>query len=115
MLILIQGGNYVELCSKPTTRSGANPDISYGKWKVTVTFKTDRTRYGIFVLYNAAGEQQVSGSALGRGENNLPENQQFGNTPCGEYYGYLDGPHSNTTSFGPNKYIRTFAVDVPAI
>ena len=80
-----------------------------------VTFKKDRRKYGTFALYNASGEQQVSGSALGLSEDNLPENKQSGNTPCGEYYGYLDGPHKNTTSFGPNKYIRTFAVDVPAI
>lgn len=98
-----------------TTRSGRNPDISYGKWKVTVTFQKDRTKYGTFALYNAAGEQQVSGSALGRGQNNLPENEQYGNTPCGEYRGSLGGPHSNTESFGPNKYIKTFAVNVPAI
>ena len=97
------------------TRSGKNPDVSYGKWKVVVTFKKDRRKYGTFALYNASGEQQVSGSALGLSEDNLPENKQYGNTPCGEYYGYLDGPHKNTTSFGPNKYIRTFAVDVPAI
>ena len=56
------------------SRTGARPDISYGKWKIVVTFQKDRTKYGTFALYNAAGEQQVSGSALGRGQNNLPEN-----------------------------------------
>lgn len=55
------------------TRSGANPDVSYGNWKITVTFDPDRLKYGSFSLYNAAGEQQVYGSALGRGENNLPK------------------------------------------
>lgn len=97
------------------TRSGANPDVSYGNWKITVTFDPDRLKYGSFSLYNAAGEQQVYGSALGRGENNLPENQQHGNTPCGTYSGILAGPHKNTDSFGPNKYIQTHAIDVPAI
>ena len=93
------------------TRSGANPDVSYGNWKITVTFDPDRLKYGSFSLYNAAGEQQVYGSALGRGENNLPENQQHGNTPCGTYSGILAGPHKNTDSFGPNKYIQTHAID----
>ena len=97
------------------TRSGANPDVSYGNWKITVTFDPDRLKYGSFSLYNVAGEQQVYGSALGRGENNLPENQQHGNTPCGTYSGILAGPHKNTDSFGPNKYIQTHAIDVPAI
>lgn len=34
---------------------------------------------------------------------------------AGTYSGILAGPHKNTDSFGPNKYIQTHAIDVPAI
>lgn len=101
-----------------TEREGRSPDVSHGRWKIICTFPQDRTKYGVFALYNAAGELQRTGDCLGLSIKNIDENLPFGNTPCGTYTGYLTGPitgDDNPDKYGPNKCVDTTAVDVPCI
>lgn len=97
-------------------REGRSPDVSYGNWKTVCTFQEDRTKYGVFALYNAAGELQETGDCLGLSVKNIDENLPYGNTPCGTYTGCLIGPITeNPTSYGPYKCVDADAVNVPCI
>lgn len=101
-----------------TTREGRSPDVSHGRWKIVCTFPKDRTKYGVFALYNAAGELQETGDCLGLSTKNIDENIPWGNTPCGTYTGYLTGPITggdNPAKYGPYKCVDADAVDVPCI
>lgn len=42
---------------------------------------------------------------LGRSESNADESVRYGNTPRGNYWGYLGGPAGNDYSYGPYKYV----------
>lgn len=47
---------------------------------------------------------------LGRSAYNTSMWEVYGNTPTGTYTGYLDGPHSPSSSYGPHKVINMTGV-----
>lgn len=58
-------------------------------------------------IYAPSGMRLLSCECLGLAESNGPMNQYKGNTPTGIYDAKLAGPHSNTYSYGPYKYVST--------
>lgn len=87
-----------------TSRIGANPDTVKGYWHIQINLNSS-SRAGYLGLYNASGSQLLYLPCLGKSESNAAENVHYGNTPRGNYYGYLAGPNSNTYSYGPYKYV----------
>ena len=90
------------LMSTSGTSSGVTVS---GRWRITVVFKEDRDEFGTLCIYNASGGLRYFCTCLGRSVSNDPPDVYYGNTPTGECTGELGGPHSNTYSFGPYKYI----------
>ena len=86
------------------SRIGANPDPVKGYWRIQINLNSS-SRAGYLGLYNASGSQLLYLPCLGKSESNAAEDVYYGNTPRGDYYGYLDGPNSNTHSYGPYKYV----------
>lgn len=86
------------------SRIGANPDPVKGYWRIQINLNSS-SRSGYLGLYNASGSQLLYLPCLGKSESNAAEDVYYGNTPRGDYYGYLDGPNSNTHSYGPYKYV----------
>ncbi len=82
-------------------RIGANPDKITGDWKITVSLPSNRDNKGTLTLYNCSGTSISSFECLGRSASNDPMTVTNGNTPTGTYTGYLDGPSSPTSSYGP--------------
>ncbi|MDR2356580.1 MAG: L,D-transpeptidase [Oscillospiraceae bacterium] len=87
-------------------RTGTNPDISHGKWKITVVLPTNRNNTGTLTLFDASGANMFSCSCLGKSENGTAMNVTNGNTPVGPYTGFTAGPHTDTGAYGTNKYIN---------
>ncbi|WP_313233801.1 L,D-transpeptidase [Tissierella praeacuta] len=100
----------VEVYSSPNgsllvSRTGANPDISKGNWKIKVSLYKDRNKVGNYYLYNAGGDLIQSGSALGRSASNESMSTRNGNTPIGNYTGYLGAVQNDTAAYGPYKVV----------
>jgi hypothetical protein len=87
------------------SRQGTYSDTIYGKWKITVALKTDRTKFGTLTLYNAGGTSQMSVNCLGLSASGDNMYTYYGNTPTGTYTGYLYGPVSPSSSYGPYKVV----------
>lgn len=76
-------------------------------WKINVVLPSNRNYKGVLDIYAASGMRLLSCECLGLAESNGPMNQYKGNTPTGIYDAKLAGPHSNTYSYGPYKYVST--------
>ena len=87
-----------------TSRIGTYPDAFTGRWRIQINLNS-ASRAGYLGLYNASGTQLMYIPCLGRSESNADESVRYGNTPRGNYWGYLGGPDSNVTSYGPYKYV----------
>lgn len=87
-----------------TSCIGTYPDTVKGYWRIQINLNSS-SRAGYLGLYNASGTQLLYLPCLGKSESNAAENVYYGNTPRGNYYGYLGGPDSNTYSYGPYKYV----------
>lgn len=96
-----QGGDL--LCE----RTGQYPDIVYGYWKINVVLPEDRDNTGWLYLYDASGTLCQTMRCLGQSVSNDPPDVYYGNTPMGVYTGYLHGPVSPTSSYGPYKVVAT--------
>ena len=81
-----------------------------GEWNIDVVLPKDRNTKGTLALYNATGIRSMSCECLGRSVRGYDTMITFGNTPTGVYNGYLDGPSTNTSSYGPYKYVYTYGV-----
>lgn len=90
-----------------TERTGTYPDEVNGYWRVNVKLPVDRMQTGTLYLYNASGILQKSIECLGRSVSNADPSVYKGNTPMGTYTGYLHGPVSPSSSYGPYKVIAT--------
>lgn len=87
------------------SRQGKYPDTVRGEWSIRITFTSDRSQLGTMKLYNAAGTTQMSVSCLGKSAYGYNMYTTNGDTPTGEYTGYLYGPASPTSSYGPYKVV----------
>lgn len=86
------------------TRIGTYPDAVTGRWRIQINLNST-SRAGYLGLYNAGGTQLMYIPCLGRSESNADESVRYGNTPRGNYWGYLGGPADNSYSYGPYKYV----------
>lgn len=106
---------YVEVYSSNggtllASRQGTYPDTIKGKWKINVQFSADRSQFGSLALYNASGISQMSISCLGKSAYGYDMYTTNGHTPTGTYTGYLYGPVSPESSYGPYKVIAMTGV-----
>ena len=90
------------------SRTGQSADTFTGTWRIQIDLYTSRNRQGDLGLYNASGDLQLHAVCLGRSASNASESVTNGNTPRGNYTGYLDGPKptSEQAAYGPYKYVR---------
>ncbi len=93
-----------------TQRQGAYPDTVYGYWQIDVLLPKNRDYKGTLYLYRAEGDLVSSCECLGRSVYNTSMWEVNGNTPTGTYTGYLDGPCSPSSSYGPYKVINMTGV-----
>lgn len=93
-----------------TQRQGTYPDTVYGDWKITVSLPVNRDYKGTLRLYRADASLFTSFECLGRSESNDSMYVVYGNTPTGTYTGYLDGPSSPSSSYGPYKVVNMTGV-----
>ncbi len=91
-------------------RQGAYPDTVYGYWQINVLLPENRDYKGMLYLYRAEGDLVSSFECLGRSAYNTSMWEVYGNTPTGTYTGYLDGPYSPSSSYGPHKVINMTGV-----
>lgn len=88
-----------------TSRQGTYSDTVYGKWSISVFFSSDRSQFGTLILYNAGGASQMSINCLGKSAYGYDMYTTNGDTPTGTYTGYLYGPVSPESSYGPYKVV----------
>lgn len=88
-----------------TSRQGTYSDTIYGKWSIRISFSSDRSQLGTLTLYNASGTSQMSISCLGKSAYGYDMYTTNGDTPTGTYTGYLYGPVSPESSYGPYKVV----------
>lgn len=93
-----------------TSRQGIYPDNVYGKWRIAVSLSTNRNTFGTMTVYNASGVSQMSVSCLGKSAYGYNMYTTNGDTPTGTYTGYLYGPVSPSSSYGPYKVIKMTGV-----
>lgn len=93
-----------------TATSSTYTIISRGKWHIDVALPVNRNNFGTLTLYDATGTQILQDICLGKSANGTSMYTEFGNTPTGEYTGYLGGPEQQTSSYGPYKVIKTTPV-----
>lgn len=79
----------------------------WGQWHIDVVLPVDRTQLGTITLYNASGESVLSDICLGKSQTGNSMYVRYGNTPTGEYTGYLYTHNGNPDSYGPYKVIYT--------
>lgn len=91
-------------------RVGTSPDNITGDWKITVSLPSNRNNKGTLTLYNCSGTSISSFECLGRSVSNGSMTVTNGNTPTGTYTGYLYGPASPTSSYGPYKVVNMTGV-----
>lgn len=89
-----------------TSRTGKNPDTTYGYWRIAVKLKKDRSIAGTFALYDAANTLICNGSALGKSASGAAMNVTNGNTPIGNYTGVLGAVQADTAAYGPYKVVK---------
>lgn len=61
-------------------------------------------------MYNGNGDTLLVAQCLGRSASNASMNVENGNTPTGEYTGFLSGPQSDTEAYGPHKVVEMTGV-----
>lgn len=80
--------------------------IVRGQWHITVELTEDRSQLGTITLYDAGGVELLSDICLGKSESGDSVYVYYGNTPTGEYTGYLYTHNYSTYSYGPYQVIR---------
>lgn len=78
-----------------------------GQWHIDVVLPVNRSQLGTITLYNASGESVLTDICLGKSESGDSMYVLYGNTPTGEYTGYLHTHNDSTYSYGPYKVIYT--------
>ncbi|KXG75534.1 L,D-transpeptidase [Thermotalea metallivorans] len=81
-----------------------------GTWHIDVYLPINRNYKGHIYLWDASSECRMYAECLGRSASNASMYEYQGNTPTGEYTGYLYGPMSNTSSYGPYKVVKMTGV-----
>mgnify|MGYP000891897875 CR=1 FL=1 len=105
----------VKIYSSDTTSVIVEKESSYqiaaaGKWHIDVDLPVDRDYKGQLYLWDSSGTLKLMMECLGKSQSNEDMLEENGNTPTGEYTGSLDGPHLNTGSYGPYKYVKMTGV-----
>lgn len=95
---------------KLTEKTTTSTDTIYGKWKINVALPINRNYKGTLKLYKADGSLAASMECLGRSVSNASMYEYQGNTPTGTYTGYLYGPVSPSSSYGPYKVVNMTGV-----
>lgn len=90
-----------------STGKSAGAQTQSSTWRISVALPTNRNYKGTLEIYSSSGARLLSCACLGLAEGNGSMSQYKGNTPTGVYDAWLAGPHSNTTSYGPYKYVAT--------
>ncbi len=90
-----------------TERTGAYPDIAYGRWQITVSLPENRANTGTLKLYDSYGNVLKTMNCLGKSDLGYCQCRINGNTPIGTYDGQLGGPESDTAAYGPYMVIKT--------
>lgn len=76
-----------------------------GRWRIRIELPVNREHEGTLTLYDGNGDPLLEAKCLGRSASNASMNVVYGNTPTGEYTGYLAGPQSDTGAYGPHKVV----------
>ncbi|HWP97352.1 MAG TPA: L,D-transpeptidase [Syntrophomonadaceae bacterium] len=89
-------------------RQSTNAAVVYGYWKIIVALPQNRFTKGTLTLYSSSGTVLMRAACLGLSQYHsiTTMSQTNGNTPTGEYRGYLDGPYAPTHSYGPYQVIN---------
>lgn len=107
-MLYVESQKQIILSSHPSSTNksiGIQPRSS--TWKISVVLPTNRNYKGTLEIYSSSGSRVLSCACLGLAAGNGSMSQYKGNTPTGTYDAWLAGPHSNTTSYGPYKYVAT--------
>lgn len=86
--------------------SRAYPGTVTGDWKIVVSLPTDRDYKGTLTLYGADSTMKQSSDCLGKSVSGADMYTINGDTPTGEYKGYLYGPMSDTAAYGDSKVVN---------
>ena len=108
LMLYVESQKQIILSSHPSFTNkniGIQPRSS--TWKISVVLPTNRNYKGTLEIYSSSGSRVLSCACLGLAAGNGSMSQYKGNTPTGTYDAWLAGPHSNTTSYGPYKYVAT--------
>ena len=81
-------------------------NTSSGQWFISVALPQNRNNIGTLALYAANGSLKLTCSALGKSANGTAMNVTNGHTPIGPYTGWVGGPHSPSSSYGPYNVIE---------
>lgn len=81
-----------------------------GNWRIRIELPENRYEEGILTLYDGNGVTLLEAPCLGRSASNASMNVEYGNTPTGEYTGFLSGPQSDTGAYGPHKVVEMTGV-----
>lgn len=92
------------------SRQGIYSDNVYGKWRIAISFSSNRNTFGTMTVYNASGVSQMSVNCLGKSAYGYDMYTKNGHTPTGTYTGYLYGPVSPSSSYGPYKVVAMTGV-----
>ncbi len=77
-----------------------------GVWKINAVFRSDRSIPGVLTMYNTYGAVINSWSCLGQSTSNGSMYVENGNTPTGEAWAQLEGPHCpDVGNYGPNMVV----------
>lgn len=101
---------YAEVYDSSNVLVATSPSVTVtvsGQWHIDVVLPVDRSQFGIITLYNASGESVLTDICLGKSESGDSMCVEYGNTPTGEYIGYLGEHYGSTYSYGPYLVIRT--------
>ena len=98
-----------------TSRTGKNPDTTYGYWRIAVKLKEKRSEGGTFTLYDAANTLICTGPALGKSASGAAMNVNKGNTPTGNYTGVLGAVQTDTQAYGPYKVVKLTGKNNPYV
>lgn len=93
-----------------TSRTGLYPDIVHGTWTIDVYLPTNRNNLGTLSLYSSGGWLDYQTQCLGKSAYGYSMNVTNGDTPTGQYTGYLYGPVNPTESYGIYKVVKMTGV-----
>lgn len=89
-----------------TSKTLSSVSIAKGIWTITVELKEDRAQLGKITLYDAFGVVLLTDMCLGKSESGDSMYVYYGNTPTGEYTGFLYTHNDSTYSYGDHQVIN---------